>query len=473
MSKPLFFFFFFPLFFLTLARRRRQLEPQVIAAVPGFNQESLDEFCSATREALWNRITGHIDRQKACWAASMQEELDQHIKFVENALDERVVPPASLLALESFDDFLKQASVLVRVYECAEAGHTDPMRLCNLATVDAGPHRPIRQNEPYGPVTVRLASALVGVKVMRVTFGTVDASGQPLALGLDYSEPVVCRKNIRVGNMTVSKSSKMTLAWYSIKVTANAPASREKIAMEMPVCGPFVVITNEKQWKGAMGSILEYELFKNQNQISRFGLCNELQRVYLCGIREPNMADPKRALTQMDFEFIFNLCGLDDAVNGEGFSRLWDWFGSVLSRLRHDRTTCSMWGAGSIVGFISRTDAEALLIQEPPGSFLLRFSTQAPGLFAIAFTDPKGSAVNHYLLTKSDVNPSCSLAKFLLDRPFFTILVKRTALSWQREAKDVALAEWKQQGADPANSVRGYDATLNIPFQALSLTDSP
>merc|ERR1711991_84282 len=138
---------------------------------------------------------------------------------------------------------------------------------------------------------------------------------------------------------------------------------------------------------GAMGHVLKYELFKHQSQVSRNRLCNELQRVYLLGIRESNKADPKRALSPKDFDFMFNLRGVGDIVGEEQFINLWDWFGSVLSRLRHDRTTSEMWCKGYIMGFVTREDAERLLVNEPPGSFMLRFSTQAPGLFAIAFTD--------------------------------------------------------------------------------------
>ncbi len=86
------------------------------------------------------------------------------------------------------------------------------------------------------------------------------------------------------------------------------------------------------------------------------------------------------------------------------------------------------------MGFISKEESEALLSKEPPGTFLLRFSSQAPGSLAIAYTSVDGTQVLHYLIRKNDVNVSQSLAKFLLDKPFFSHVLQ-TVPSFGEEVK--------------------------------------
>ena len=129
------------------------------------------------------------------------------------------------------------------------------------------------------------------------------------------------------------------------------------------------------------------------------------------------------------------------------------------------------------MGFCSRVNAEALLINERPGTFLLRFSSQAPGLFAIAYTNPEGTAVNHYLMRQSDCNANVSLARFLLEKPFFDTLLQTvpsfsSQAQWQRVPKAKALERWAGRGgAGSEPAVPGYQKILNIPFQRLTISE--
>lgn len=75
------------------------------------------------------------------------------------------------------------------------------------------------------------------------------------------------------------------------------------------------------------------------------------------------------------------------------------------------------------MGFIDKEQADALLLQERPGTFLLRFSSQAAGSFAIAYHAP-GGGVSHYLIKKTDVNQARSLALFLSEKEFFQTLLQ-------------------------------------------------
>lgn len=111
------------------------------------------------------------------------------------------------------------------------------------------------------------------------------------------------------------------------------------------------------------------------------------------------------------------------------FEALWEWFGTTISRIRHDKVVLELWTQGFIMGFLTKEESDALLIREAPGTFLLRFSSQAAGALAIAYTSVDGQQVLHYLIRKNDVNVAQSLAKFLLDKPFFSTLLQ-TIPSW-------------------------------------------
>jgi len=70
-----------------------------------------------------------------------------------------------------------------------------------------------------------------------------------------------------------------------------------------------------------------------------------------------------------------------------------------------------MWQRGLICGLLKRAEAEAILDKSTPGSFIIRFSEQCPGHFAIAYYPNLNSPVNtserkihHYLIQREDLS---------------------------------------------------------------------
>jgi hypothetical protein len=292
-------------------------------------------------------------------------------------------------------------------------------------------------------------------------------------LGIKY-EVERQAEQLTIRNLTLEKSSKLQVCQLEIAVRSAGGATASVTLPE-----GFVVVSNEKQWQQAQGSILSARLFPGEEPgcVSAYEVCNVLQDAYLHGIREKNLADPKRPLSPQDFLYIFNTtlsCGLEGQVSKEQFGVLWKWFGSALTSVRHDKVVLEMWCQGYVMGFVGKGAAEALLRLEPPGSFLLRFSSQAPGVFAIAFTAPEGQAVNHYLMKKTDLNASNSLAKFLLTKPYFHVLLQTVPSfqtpSWQRVPKAKALRKWESKIKTEEDAVQGYDDQLNIPLHNLSIS---
>jgi len=65
----------------------------------------------------------------------------------------------------------------------------------------------------------------------------------------------------------------------------------------------------------------------------------------------------------------------------------WEWFFAVM-KLTKDHLK-GPWADGSIIGFIKKQQAEDLLGDRPPGTFLLRFSDSEPGGVTIAWVEGK------------------------------------------------------------------------------------
>lgn len=95
----------------------------------------------------------------------------------------------------------------------------------------------------------------------------------------------------------------------------------------------------------------------------------------------------------------------------------WDWYyGSSDLISKHAAT---IWNKGSIAGFISRQQAESILVTTSPGTFLLRFSDSIVGL-AIAVKGESGvGMIAPFSETELKI---CSLANRIMDLPELTIL---------------------------------------------------
>ena len=416
-------------------------------------------------------IRGHIEANApGNWMAAIRAEIDHEMSTTLMLPTERIVKPATLLIIDQYRRFLEELLALVEVHECKAQGETDVTKMCRLVILSGGPGKPLKQKETFGPIFIRLISATEdAVAINKASCVVLDESDEEVNVGLKC-HPVKKKDSVALEDISLDKGTKKALGWFQVNLELSTGA-----VMEVRIPEPFVVTTNENQWDASLGNVLCHQLFASGPLVSRSALCNAIQRVYLEGIREPNQADPKRPLSPADFSYMLLLRAIPEEathVSVDQFRHLWQWFGVALSRIRHNQTVLEMWSCGYIMGFVTRESAEALLINERPGSFLLRFSSQAPGLFAIAYTSPDGASVKHYLMKKTDINVSYSLAKFLLEKPFFDTLLQTvpsfaTEAQWQRVPKTKALENWAT--AKEVAVVPGYDETLNIPFQNMSI----
>ena len=61
----------------------------------------------------------------------------------------------------------------------------------------------------------------------------------------------------------------------------------------------------------------------------------------------------------------------------------WEWFYRAL--LLTSNHMASLWKEGHVMGFVMKQAAEHMLMQKPPGTFLLRFADSELGGVTIAF----------------------------------------------------------------------------------------
>jgi len=428
----------------------------------------LVSYCPARIQELRRALDEYVSQDASGWHAEIRDGINNELLGLQITMNGGLLHPGALAVLASFERELKVLDATVTVHERKALGETDVSRLSTLVVCsDGGPNRPLKQKEVAGSVSVVIvSSASAPIKVRKMQCVPLSDVGEELNLGLKCRRS--CNGNtIRFTEISADKGSKKELVWLGIQVDVSIGS--EKVMLETLVDGPFVVTTNEKQWESSLRDILKHSLYGKVGTLSRFRLCNELQKVYLMGIRESNMEEPKRPLNQTDFEFILQTTvpsATGEPVTADMFVKVWDWFGAILSKVRHDRTALEMWTAGLIAGFVPKNFAEELLRRERPGSFLLRCSSQVGGAFAIAFTSPQGGAVQHYLMKKADLNASNSLAKFLLEKAFFATLIQVVPngvgpVRWNRMNKDDALATWAPKVKDNP-TVDGYEENLSV-----------
>ncbi len=442
--------------------REKQLRQETQAIYT--RQKNAQPLASDAAEGLRKAL---IDCQKS---AREQKQL------IESALGRDILKPGTLAVLERMLLSLEQLECVSSVCEAELRGERKAQ--VALIRVEDSFTRPLKQDESVS-VSLKLVrspnlQAGAPTHLSVITVHDNDPENEvDLGLKIGKVTPFFTAPDcVEFPQFCITKASRKKLVSCVFRCVLNNGAPNV-LRVQSAVSSPFVVTSNEKQWHEAYGSILSEKIFAQRADIPTKEICNELQRAYLVGTRQ-HTTDPPRPLSPFDFDFILTQNFANSkmpSMTRDQFTSLWEWFGTILSRIRHDKAIWGMWTQGFIMGFLSKEESEALLIKEPPGTFLLRFSSQAPGSLAIAYTAPHGGEVSHYLIRKNDVNVSQSLAKFLLDRPFFSILLQTVPSfqerKWQRADKLGALSKWEKKGAD--ESVPGYDETLNIPFGNLKI----
>jgi len=242
-----------------------------------------------------------------------------------------------------------------------------------------------------------------------------------------------------------------------------------RLALESNVSSHFVVITNECQFEESDGLLLKTDLFLQNPQVSWPTFANKLQRQFLLATRQDPLK-PQRFLSCYELQYINTKFFDGGNVTAKNFDEFWSWFGKALQKLRYSRHMGQMWQIGLIYGFIERDEVNAALVNQEPGTFLIRLSERNPGTFAIGYviedSNPE-KRVRHYLIKPEDLfGGKKSLPEFLVECPQFSKFLQ-VQFDWNSSNpryriidKDSALEPFGVKKIIQDAPKNGYDGSL-------------
>lgn len=202
-------------------------------------------------------------------------------------------------------------------------------------------------------------------------------------------------------------------------------------AVESEMSDPLIIITNECQWEGSLGTLIKKHAFGGKLEITWPLFANTLQHYFLVATRQ-DPSHPKRPLSEFDFSYLHQkFFGARAMITQTTFDKFWEWFGKIVHVVRFQRHICSLWQVGVIYGFLDRESVTNVLVsnRQPVGTFIIRFSERHAGQFDIVWvgTGSSGIEINHYLVKHDDIGaPRRTLPDFISVCPQFLYLLQLT-----------------------------------------------
>eukprot|EP01102_Stenamoeba_stenopodia_P007062 TRINITY_DN1973_c0_g1_i1.p1 TRINITY_DN1973_c0_g1~~TRINITY_DN1973_c0_g1_i1.p1 ORF type:complete len:620 (+),score=154.28 TRINITY_DN1973_c0_g1_i1:310-2169(+) len=241
--------------------------------------------------------------------------------------------------------------------------------------------------------------------------------------------------------------------------------------IESDTTAPFIVVTNESQWDLAAGALLKKEAFEQGRELQWAHFANILQFHYLRATRQ-SISQPQRPLSREELDYFQReKFSRKQIITQKDFDKFWEWFGKVLYKIRHQKHFCPMWVQGFVYGFLTKAEAEELLRNEPPGTFVLRFSERAAGKVAVAYVkrgEPgKPNEIKHYLIDPHSENKdSVTLPEFLTPHGHFLYFLQldtnffSAKMSWKRSVSKSEVLKTFFMSKDD-NGLAGYESELS------------
>ncbi|KAL8031952.1 hypothetical protein ABFX02_13G062000 [Erythranthe guttata] len=167
---------------------------------------------------------------------------------------------------------------------------------------------------------------------------------------------------------------------------------------------------------------------ENNNHVSWDNLVFTINQHFIKIVNTP------RSLTNQDFECLRRIGGCRDTVSQEEFERIWSWLYPVAFTLSQSAVN-EMWNSVSpvwIEGLITKEEAESIILQQCPGTFVLRFPTSRSwphpdaGNLVVTYVGTH-STIHHRLLSFDFINGSSS--KKTAVKPLQDLLLQEPELS--------------------------------------------
>lgn len=155
-----------------------------------------------------------------------------------------------------------------------------------------------------------------------------------------------------------------------------------------------------------------------------------------------------------------------EKVDRKRMLAFWAWFGCSFHNLRDRDKNLPLYVEGKVL-FISKEQANDLLVQHPVGTSIIRFSRQKPELFSIAWVAGRRT-VRHYLMKEKYCNKN--LVSLLRTKPKFNVFNSFLAVDRTIDQQIFSITTFdspliKKENPTPEDkevNCTGYDAALAL-----------
>lgn len=275
-------------------------------------------------------------------------------------------------------------------------------------------------------------------------------------------KPVTLKLQVNIKHGPL-KCHNTALSQTGVRVVESAPSR------------PFIITTNSIQWRDSEGILLKMEAFCDLTEVSWPRFANTLHSYYLAATRQ-NTEYPIRPLSLKDFEYLSRLRFNGAAsVSLQAYDAFWEWFGSGLEKIRHQKNLCPLWVKGYLYGLISKPEADKLLLGYEDGTFIIRMSDRFAGKYACAYVYE--GQVHHSLIRDTDGSGNKrTLVDFLHEIDQVQTILQihcdfYSNIQITKCSKDEILQEFLSEKVEP--SISGYEDFPRKGFRPSTATTAP
>lgn len=316
------------------------------------------------------------------------------------------------------------------------------------------------------------AKMIAGVDKCTIVCEEIDADGSSSATLPDdvmsnHVQPFAQQGRVQFTEFKFSKPTRQKLVRLVFETNVTFSNGKKATVKSAPTY-PLLVYSHQKQHQASyLSLLLHYAFPKGPDETTWPTFVNTFNEI-MCSQLLSETAPRVVGLGSTDLEFICSkyFGGSRNTVSRAGVTEFFEFAGPFLFALCFNRDYVLMWEEGYIAGFAPREGVD--LTKYGPGSFLLRFSTGAPGELVISFVPSKGDTTKHYLIREGDVAPKsrAGLAVFLSNQHNLQHMLRLGELNDEyslaapmiKVPKMQALAPWLPKDHDVSTNVpKGYD----------------
>eukprot|EP01097_Dermamoeba_algensis_P004520 TRINITY_DN2933_c0_g2_i1.p1 TRINITY_DN2933_c0_g2~~TRINITY_DN2933_c0_g2_i1.p1 ORF type:complete len:486 (+),score=69.25 TRINITY_DN2933_c0_g2_i1:117-1574(+) len=351
--------------------------------------------------------------------------IEQHLGLLNGAKEERILCQEHLRTVEALrnDMELQKKQLELYVQELESMGTAKVRQVFALVVVDDSVPEVIKKNDVF-TVTIKLLFGSANRHHLLNT-SPLSLAGSLKKLSIPHNFQLSNSFEGRIAVKAIAGSTMKPISTkFNIQVTVKNPnGDSSSLTLQSNTSKPFIIISNEVQFKKGVGKLIKKSFPSNSSHISWYHFCNVLNLYF------PSATRQKSVLTTFHLQYLWEtFFNCQQQITTADFNEFWEkYFSACLHTLRYTRRPpVSSFFQDGIIWFISKDHATNILRSIPPPSekyFTIRFSESNPGGFSIVYND-FGGQIRHYLLKSGEILPN-----LIMEQPHFeTLLLRQTAL---------------------------------------------